>query len=237
MKATQISNITRPGENHTGVTLHPDFVTEMIRGTSEFGPTSGGGAELLAENRIRYMRQSEPMATMPPAPELPLERLPVIDKLGARLAFERAGVRLYEALISKLDGHGMFRGGPSRADLEHIRDQEHQHLVLAHHMIVQLGGDPTVITPCANVQATASRGIGDVLTDPRTSLIDCLQAIIMIELADNESWEHLGTTIAPLGDQQLEAKIRDAQRTEAEHLTKVRGWLTAADRLLGKPTD
>ena len=37
-----------------------------------------------------------------------------LDKLGERLAFERTGVRLYEALISKHEALGSFAGGPDR---------------------------------------------------------------------------------------------------------------------------
>jgi rubrerythrin len=229
---SQIAHITQPGENRTGITQHPDLVAEMIEGTTEFGPTSRGGAESLAANRVRVTKDSNPAATMPPARDVPVERLPLLDKLGARLAFERTGVRLYQALISKLDAFGSFRGGPSRADLEHIRDEEQRHLAIAQNLIVRLGGDPTVITPCANVQAVASQGICQVLTDPRTTLIECLDAIIVAELADHESWEQLARVVSPLGDKQVESEIREAERTEAEHLTKVRAWLTAAAALV-----
>jgi rubrerythrin len=203
----------------------------MIEGTQEFGPTTGGGAEAIAENRIRMAKQSDPIATMPPTPELPLERLPLIDRLGARLAFERMGVRLYDALISKHDAYGSFRGGPSRADLEAIRNEEQRHLELAHRLITQLGGDPTVVTPNANLQAVASRGIGDILVDPRSTLIECLEAIIVAELADHESWEMLASSMGQIGDRTAEQQVRDAERIEAEHLAKVRTWLTAASKL------
>src|SRR5688572_291999 len=106
MKPTQISNVTSPGDNHTGVLLDPTNAREMVRGTTEFGPTSSGGPDLIAENRIRVARKSAPVATMPPSPNIAVERLPLLDKLGARLAFERMGTRLYEALISKLDAYG-----------------------------------------------------------------------------------------------------------------------------------
>lgn len=234
---SQTAHITQPGENRTGITQHPDLVAEMIEGTTEFGPTSRGGAEALAANRVRVAKDSAPAATMPPARDVPVERLPLLDKLGARLAFERTGVRLYQALLSKLDAFGSFRGGPSRADLEHIRDEEQRHLTIAQNLIVRLGGDPTVVTPCANLQAVASLGICQVLTDPRTTLIECLDAIIVAELADHESWEQLAQMIASLGDKQVEAAIREAERTEAEHLTKVRAWLTAAAALVTKHTD
>lgn len=236
-KIPQLANVTRPGDNHTGIQLHPQSAIEMVEGTREFGPTSSGGADLLAEARIRMARMVEPQATMPPTPDLPVERLPLLDKLGARLQFERTGVRLYDALISKLDAYGGFPGGPRREDLQLIRDQEHEHLALCQTIIMQLGGDPTVVTPCANLQAVASKGIGDVLVDPRTTLIECLDAIIVAELADHESWEQLVAVIAPLGDKTIEGKVREAVRHEAEHLAKVRGWISAAQALATKPRD
>ena len=227
---SQITNVTRPGANHTGISLQPELAAEMIEGTTEFGPTSSGGADLLAQNRIRVAKVSEPAATMPPTATR-LELLPLLDKLGARLAFERTGTRLYQALISKLDAYGTFRGGPSRGDLEHIRDEEHRHMQLCQKMIVDLGGDPTTVTPCANLQATASRGIGDVLVDPRTTLIECLDAILVAELADVASWDLLAKTAVLAGETRLEAQLREAEKTETDHLVKVRGWIEAAGQL------
>lgn len=234
---SQITNITRPGANHTGVSLQPELAAEMIEGTSEFGPTSSGGADLLAQNRIRAAKESEPVATMPPSRDIPLERLPLLDKLGARLGFERTGTRLYQALISKLDAYGTFRGGPSRGDLEHIRDEEHQHMQLCQKLIVELGGDPTTVTPCANLQATASRGIGDVLVDPRTTLVECLDAILVAELADLASWELLAKTAVLAGEKGLEAQLREAERHETDHLAKVRSWIEAAGKLASERAD
>jgi rubrerythrin len=232
-----IRNVTRPGDNHTGIALHPEFAQSMVEGTQEFGPTSGGGAELLVEQRDRVARISEPVATMPPISEVAAARLPLLDKLGARLQFERTGVRLYEALIGKLDTFGPFRDGPTREDLEHIRDEEHQHLALAQRLIVELGGDPTVVTPCANLQAVASRGVCDVLVDPRTTLIECLDAIIVAELTDHESWEQLAAAAELAGEDALARSVRQAEQTEAEHMTKVRRWIAAAAGQISKQVD
>ena len=218
----------RPGENHTGITLHPEMAKEMLEGTVEFGPTSSGGPDLIAENRIRVAKESAPAATMPPA-DVAVDRLPLLDKLGARLAFERMGVRLYDALVSKLDAYGTYQGGPSRDDLTQIRDEEHRHMQLVEKLIQSLGGDPTVVTPCANLQATASRGINDVLVDPRTNLVECLDAIMVAELADHESWEMLAALSETKNIEGLDAQLRAAERTEAEHIEKVRGWLAAAN--------
>lgn len=229
MKPT--THVTRPGDNHTGVALHPDMARDMIRGTVEFGPTSAGGAELLAQTRIRIARQSPPVATMPPT-RVAANLLPFLDKLGGRLAFERAGVRIYDALLSKLEAYGTFDGGPSRADLERIRGEEHRHFALVEEMVLGLGGDPTVVTPFANLQMTASRGILDVLVDPRTSLVECLDVVLVAELTDHASWELLVAAAKLAGQQQLESRLREGERTEAEHLAKVRGWVAAAAKAI-----
>ena len=166
------------------------------------------------------------MGTMPAESSVTAEQLPLLDKLGARLQFERMGTRLYDALISKLDAYGTFPGGPSREDLVQIRDEEHAHMQLVQALILRIGGDPTVVTPCANLQALASRGIGDVLMDPRTTLLECLDAILVAEMTDHESWELLVTLAAGFATE-LEGELSEAEQTEAEHLVKVRAWVAA----------
>lgn len=226
----QLENSSTAGANHTGLALHPDQLEAMVHGAREFPPTSSGDPKGLGDVRIAYARQGEPHATMPASPGVAADRLPLLDKLGARLQFERTGTRLYDALITKLDAYGGFDGGPSRQQLLEIREQEHGHALLVQDAIRSLGGDPTVVTPCASLQATASRGIGDVLVDPRTNLIECLETILIAELADQESWAALARAAEPFGDADLTAKITQAQQTELEHLAKVRGWIEAATR-------
>jgi rubrerythrin len=206
-------------------TTHPELLQAMVEGTREFGPTSHGGAEQIANLRIRYAREADPHATMPPSPRVEASRLPLLDKLGARLQFERTGVRLYEALISKLDAYGSFEGGPSRADLEHIRDEEKQHLALVQRLIQRIGGDPTAMTPSANLEATASRGVMDVLVDPRTTFRECLETIVIAELADHESWRALVRLTSKL-DPNMSLEVARAEETEDQHLEKLRAWLS-----------
>lgn len=232
----QLENSAAPGSNHTGLALHPDQLKEMIQGAREFPPTSSGGPAEIAALRIEYARASEPHATMPTSAEVAPDKLPLLDRLGARLQFERTGTRLYDALISKLDAYGGFEGGPTKQQLLEIREQELGHALLVQELIRTLGGDPTVITPCASVQATASKGIADVLVDPRTSFVECLETILVAELADQESWAQLARTAEPLGDSGITGKIAEAQQTELEHLAKLRGWLEAADQARGKAT-
>jgi rubrerythrin len=227
---SQLETSARPGTNHTGLALHPELFEEMVEGTTEFPPTSSGGSSRLAEVRISYARDGEPAATMPPVPGVEAARLPLLDKLGARLQFERTGTRLYDALISKHDAYGGYEGGPTRAQLLEIREQEHAHALLVQELIRSIGGDPTAITPCANLTATASKGLCDVVIDPRTSLVDGLETIVLAELADQESWSTLVRVADALGDASLKTRLAKPLQTELEHLIKVRAWLEAADK-------
>lgn len=225
----QLENTAAPGGNHTGLALHADQLAAMVDGTREFPPTSSGTAKQLDDLRIRYAHESKPHATMPRS-SVAADRLPLLDKLGARLQFERTGTRLYDALISKLDAYGSFDAGPTRPQLIEIREQELAHALLLQDCVRTLGGDPTAMTPCASVQATASRGLGDVLLDPRTSFVDGLETILIAELADHESWVALARSVEPFGDAALIQKVTAAQKTELEHLAKIRRWLEAADK-------
>ena len=231
----QLEISTTPGNNHTGLATHADQLAAMVDGARTFSPTSSGGAQQLAQIRIAYAHAGKPHATMPVG-SVEVARLPLLDRLGARLQFERTGTRLYDALISKLDAYGGFDGGPSRTELLEIREQEHGHALMIQALIRGIGGDPTAITPCASLQATASRGLGDVLVDPRTSFVDGLETILIAELADNDSWIALARSAEPVGDKALIKQLAEAQKTELEHLTKIRRWLEAADQARSKLT-
>jgi len=120
--------------NRTGAALAPELTEEMIAGTLEFPPTSSGDPEkMIGEVRASYSRTGDPIGTMPPPANLKgmaktaLKAVTggapmlLLDKLGERLAFERSGTRLWEAVVAKFDAVGSFSGGPSREQIAHIR--------------------------------------------------------------------------------------------------------------------
>lgn len=216
------------GDNRTARALHPEMYKAMEEGVLEFGASSDGdGPALIAEVRGEYASTSEPIGLLPPMPEgdESEETALLIDKLGERLAFERAGTRLYEALLSKLDAYGSFPGGPERSDLEEIRIEEHQHFLMVRDAIIDLGGDPSAVTPSANLAALTSRGVQDAVNDPRVNLLQSLEAILIAELVDNAGWEMLAAIAENDGKRQLAESFRRAHETEMEHLTRVQQWL------------
>lgn len=211
------------GGNRTGMASANDG-QGMREIPSISSPTSRGSEQEIARVRIRYARSGMPHGTMPDVePDLAL----LVDMLGARLAFERSGVRLYDALISKLDAYGSFDGGPTRRDLEHIREEEHRHMLMLEQLMRDIGADPTAFTPCANREIVSSKGIADVLLDPRTSLLDGLESIVVAELADHEQWMGLVEATRDMGRQDLARMFVRNQTTEEEHLVKVRRWISA----------
>lgn len=233
MKPTDI------GKNRTGTATSPIDARRTEKGAQIEAPVPLDG-NLLEAERIEFAREAMPIGTVPPPAkvkgvlETALEGLKghkatvLIDKLGERIAFERTGTRLYDALLAKLEVADVHEGGPTRGEIERIRDDERQHFALVRDTMLQLGGDPTAVTPSADIVGVASFGWVQVLTDPRTTLTQCLDVILAAELADNDGWSMLIELAEGLGQDELLGRFRAALAEEDEHLAKVRGWLTAA---------
>jgi bacterioferritin (cytochrome b1) len=156
----------------------------------------------------------------------------LLDKLGERLAFERMGTRLYEALLNKCQTLGEQTPGPTLQEIEHIGSEELEHFLMLNRIITDIGGDPTVVSPGADVAGVASHGIMQVLTDPRSSMPQCLQALMTAELTDNAGWELLIELADGLGYNDMKTEFETALVHEEEHLQNVRDWLS--DMVLDK---
>lgn len=219
--------------NRSGVMTAPERAMDVIRAAQGTPPDPKGDARRLAEYRKPDIREGAPIGSLPePAADAAdaAASSRLFDKLGERLAFERQGVRLYECLIGKvkaLGAPGKAAAGPSVADLEHILAEERGHFGFLQQAIAQAGGDPTAQTPSADIAGVLSMGAVQVVADPRTTVAQCLQAMLQAELADNDGWDLLRRLAASQGEAELEAKIGEAIEHEAEHLEKVRAWISA----------
>ncbi len=223
-------------KNRTGIASAKKLAKEMVEATEEFLPSSPGSDKAIAEVRLGYADDVEPVGSvpMPSAKGMAKGAVQVlkgenpallIDKLGERLAFERTGVRLYQALLSKWDATEKRDGLPERAEVEHILQEELAHFQMLQAAIVKLGGDPTAVTPCANLHATLTKGVPAVAVDPRTTFSECLEAALLAELADNEAWETLVELVTAAGESELAEQFESATDEELEHLEKVRAWI------------
>ncbi|MDB5940555.1 MAG: hypothetical protein JWQ13_121 [Ramlibacter sp.] len=255
---------TTLGPNRTGAAVSPIGTQAMTDAANQVTPPQPIDTAAMDAERLVYISEAESLGSIPPPASLKgvvktgVAKLKgghptiLMDKLGERIAFERGGTRLYEALITKYQaveaaggellrpaaevvalgvvGDVAFvidaRESPA-ATLARIRAEELAHFRMLCEGMVQMGGDPTAQTPCADTIATASMGLIQVLTDPRTTLAQCLTAILTAELTDNAGWELLISLTEEAGEAELGGRFLGALAQEQEHLAIVRGWLAA----------
>jgi rubrerythrin len=226
------------GKNATGIGMSPIDSKKLIEYARK-APASPGSEHEMEEVREAFTVETGVIGSVPPPSSLKgLAKMALdavkgnkatvfIDKLGERAAFERTGTRLYEAMLAKYDALGSYDGGPTRERLEEIRDEELMHLGIVEEAILALGGDPTVMTPAADVVGVEGIGLVQVLTDPRTTMDQCLGALLVAELTDNDGWELLANLAGAMGHEQMAQAFREALDTEEMHLDDVRRWVVA----------
>jgi hypothetical protein len=225
--------------NRTGIQMSPVDTKAMLK---DDGSARGeeGDESALVDVRSSYIADAEGVGSIPlpgtvsGAVNMGVQALKgespqiLLDKLGERLAFERTGARLYDALITKCEV--MLDGGISMTvdDLQAIRSDEARHFLLLSDAIESLGGDPTSQTPSADLVGVESMGLVQVLNDPRTSLAQSLHAIVTAELCDKSGWE---TLVALADEHELTEMVNDftvALNDEREHLALVQTWYEEA---------
>lgn len=230
-------NEIKVGTNRTGIALARERTEAMIGDTEDLLTDQPADLSAGDKARVEFCASAEPLGSVAPptcfkglAKTSSLQsagcrpRL-FMDKLGERLAFEKSGTRLYEALLVKHDALGSFPGGPTREELEEILEEEAEHYRMLQSAIESLAGDPTALTPSADLAGVAARGLFAVLTDPRTSLLQCLETILVAEMTDNDGWETLVELSELAGERALRETFMQARADEADHLQRVRGWI------------
>ena len=219
------------GMNRTGVQMSPFNSAELERDIQSLMPPASGDPAEIARVRNDYIADADALGSVPPpgtvkgmvatgaAALMGREPQLLMDKLGERLAFERSGARLYDALIDKVDA--LERSGTATVPLPiliQIREEEAQHFALVARAIQSLGGDPTVQTPCADLAGIEAGGLLQAVSDPRTTVAQALHAVLIAEMTDNNGWELL---IALAHEQQHDEMVADftkALSNEHDHL-------------------
>lgn len=237
---------TQMGMNRTGAQMSPKGTKQMQQDASNLSQLEETQVAPIDPNaalemRAAYIREADPLGSVPlpgtmkGAMKSGVQKLMgrnaevFIDKLGERLAFERTGTRLYEALILKCQAAA--REGQvniSVDELLHIRNEEERHFHLLTSCLQTLGADPTAMTPCADVTSVQSIGILQVLTDPRTTIPQCLGAILSAELTDHAGWELLIQLATEMGQDEMVMQFEEALAAEEEHVMLVKQMLTDA---------
>ena len=148
----------------------------------------------------------------------------VIDLLSERLAFERAGVKLYDTLLSRLrlSADPVFKGLIKR--VEHIRDEEKEHEEWLEEQIRDLGGDAHNPTEHTVLVMAESEGIERVVRRDE-NIPHELHALLTAELADNAGWDLLVQLAAEFGDSDAKKQFKKRLNEEKKHLVFVRETL------------
>lgn len=216
---------TEIGVNHSGMSIAPKAAAAKMLEIIDLTKPPRGDETKLAKVRIEYAQQADPVGSLPEPKPAGLNAV-LMDKLGERLAFERAGTRLYDALMAKCKADS--KGAIPMSELEHIREEEAMHFALVGAAIQSLGGDPTAQTPAADVTGVEGSGLIQVLTDPKTTVAQALHSILIAELADNAAWDELIELTGKVGNKELVARFEQAKRHEVDHLVKVQAWYKSA---------
>lgn len=225
------------GMNRTGVDMSPIHSRRMLQDLDVMPPGQTDQRELQDLER-QYISEADPVGSVPMPGTLKgvlkttMEKLSganpevLINKLGERLAFERTGTRLYDQLILKFQAHFDSTVSPSFSleELRDFRQDEADHFLMVKRAMEQLGADPTAMTPDADVSGVASQGLMHVLSDPRSSLTQCLEAILTAELSDNAGWVLLITLCNEMKLDDLASEFEEALSQEQYHLMRINEW-------------
>ncbi len=229
---------TRTGPNRTGQQSSPRLSKEMNDGVQPV-EAQAADASVLLEARLQFIRTADTLGSVPPpatakgvvktgAKMLAGGRPQAfIDKLAERLAYERGGTRLYDAVIAKFVAYQDELDGVSVDELIEIREEEASHAALIRTCLEQLGADPTAQTPCADLVGVATSGFLQAASDPRTTLVQTLQIALAAELVDGAGWESLIALAESMDQDDMAERFRNALERETEHLAKVRRWYDA----------
>jgi rubrerythrin len=245
---------TSLGSNLTGAALAPEAMQAMLAAADELTPFSSPDVTDMKTQKLRFIAEADAVGSVPMPPTVKgvvksgvakvVGGQPTIlmDKLGERLAYERTGTRLYDALILKYRasqevtpeplpiavrtaGADSIEESPAQT-LDRIRADELAHFNMLCEAISELGGDPTAQTPCADVTALSASGFMQVLNDPRTTLAQCLNAMLAVELADNAGWELLADLAKGAGQRDMSERFLAALAEEQRHASIIKGWLS-----------
>jgi hypothetical protein len=233
-----MENQVKTGRNRTGAQMAPVGASDVeTYARSRLGEGRLDGEAYFDMHR-RYINEAERVGSVPvPATVKGMASTVVdklkgdkpsvlIDKLGERLAFERTGVRLYEALVIKCTAlNGTGEGPLDISTVRNIRDDEETHFRLITEALKVLGADPTSMTPCADIAGVSAMGWLQVMTDPRTTVAQALNTMLAVELVDNASWELLQELAIAAGHKDMAEGFSIAAQAEQRHLTQIRSWL------------
>jgi bacterioferritin (cytochrome b1) len=146
----------------------------------------------------------------------------LIDLLCERLTFERAGVRLYDAVIAKLEVTNDIELHRVLYAMHHYREEEKEHEEWLEAQIRALGGDAHTATDLARLVEKEAQGIESVILNGDNDPSHLFHALLAAELSDNAGWELLVALADEAGDRDAKRQFKKRLKQEEHHLGFVR---------------
>jgi len=156
---------------------------------------------------------------MQPIPDA--NRSKLIDVLNERLAFERAGVMLYDRILARMRESQDENIRRMLDEMEKHRNEEKEHEEWLEEQIRMLGGSAHTDTEHSVLVSRESQGIIDVvMNDPE--LPHLFHALLAAELVDNAGWDLLVQIADEAGDKASKREFKKRLHEEEDHLLFVR---------------
>ena len=224
------------GMNKTGVQMSPFDTKAMLSDDNILARGHTGDETAAVRLRQSYITEGDNLGSIPvPGTVKGMASMGMhmltgdmpqvlLDKMAERLAMERTATRLYDALLTKLAVVSDSRSSISLDQVASIRGDEARHALLLADAIASLGGDPTSMTPSADLAGVEAMGLVQVLNDPNTSLAQSLHAVLTAELIDGVGWETLIALSEEQGHPDLVDGFSTASQQERKHLAMIQTW-------------
>jgi bacterioferritin (cytochrome b1) len=149
------------------------------------------------------------------------DKAKVIDVLAERLAFERAGVKLYDRILDLMRRSGEQDFLAMCDEVQSHRDEEKEHEEWLEEQIRSLGGDAHAETDKSLLVTRESKGIEEVvMSDAR--LPHLFHALLAAELVDNAGWDLLVQIADEAGDRAAKRDFKKRLHEEEDHLLFIR---------------
>ncbi len=166
------------------------------------------------------------------------DRTKVIDVLAERLAFERAGVKLYDRILEVMRGEGSDENVRRMLpEMQEHRDEEKEHEEWLEEQIRSMGGSAHAETDMSRLVTRESKGIEEVVMSD-AELPHLLHALLAAELVDNAGWDLLAHIAGEAGDHGAKREFKKRLHQEEDHLLFVRKAVEklSFQRVLGEDT-
>ncbi len=149
------------------------------------------------------------------------DKVKVIDVLNERLAFERAGVKLYDRVLEVMRASGDENVVRMCDEMQAHRDQEKEHEEWLEEQIRFLGGDAHGETDKSRLITRESKGIEEVVMSD-AQLPHLFHALLAAELVDNAGWDLLVQIADEAGDGSAKRDFKKRLHEEEDHLLFLR---------------